>query len=282
MEHKMIKCIKTDDGYQAWVDNNPKYVGKSNNKIDAMNLASNELRNQNEIVVQIANSKIMLEENSFYDIDVKLYVCEIPNDERKKILLNSTTLNSHANLMIRGMLTLVENHNFTGANILLRPILENICIQFYLNLCENSLDDYWSHWMDDLVPKKQRNELRNKYKLTNIIPKIYKNEKANLMNKVKNKYNEILHLNPMKSDGGFLPSENILHSIKLINILILLNRLALIQNCYKSSSEGHKFYEHEIKRLLNYNNIDVMKFIPNDIISYINEINNYAQQGGTN
>lgn len=269
MIDNQIKIKKTADGYEGSTELLPGSTFKNNSELEVFLSITNELHIKNELSSQIHNFNIILHENNKYISDVSHIICSINNDNKKKILLNNMTLNGHANLMIKGMFTLINESNFTASDILLRPILENISLQFYLELIEDDLAAYWLHWMDDLASDDERSKLRKKYKLAKIIPEIYKGEKRDFMIKTKDKYNDILHLNPCITQGKYLPVDFILEKVIFSQNLLLLNRIAMIQNCYYSDTNGIKFFEETINHLVNYDIHDFWKFVPNQIIENI-------------
>ncbi|CAI9830775.1 hypothetical protein IBTHAUMO2_1090005 [Nitrosopumilaceae archaeon] len=182
-------------------------------------------------------------------------------DDRHRILGECLIYNEIANGLLDGINRLVESGNIVATLALVRPLLENIIRQFYLNLIPVDIKSYEEF---RLVNRDRSNQA--KYGISRMKSELYTGNNKKIMDLVVIQYNKITHQSALDC-GLFAPKWIIEGSMALgVNDLLLLNRLALLEHRAALGGGYDRFYGGVLKDILETSGGEFLHFVPDEIL----------------
>lgn len=181
--------------------------------------------------------------------------------DRHQILGECLIYNEIANGLMDGIIRLAESGNLVATMSLVRPLLENIIRQFYLNLVPTDIKSYSEF---RLVNKDRDNQA--KYGIGSMKRALYTGKNQKIMGLVINQYNKITHQSAMDC-GLSAPRWLIEESMAIgINDLLLLNRLALMEHRSALGCGFDGFYRFVLKDMLETSSGEFLHFVPDVLL----------------
>ena len=191
------------------------------------------------------------------------------NDMEKILIIER--LNDKTIELLEGALVLLRVNLFNAAQTLLRPIIENITTQFYLELVETDLDNYKTK-LSSKTPNQSRKKydkesmkIESEYRLSNMVDKLYLGDSKATMKWAINLHNSSIHPDP-RMDYQKNPKDDFLIILfDQIPVFSGLNLLARVQS-YRNTQYEHKVFLETNKQfsdLLQKNSVVLGRYVPN-------------------
>lgn len=224
----------------------------------------------------VAKKEIEIVQNIFSEsYKIRDYLISLHRGNTDKNDMNKITIIGHLNdktiELLDGVFMLLRLNLINVSQTLVRPIIDNIITQYYLDLIETDLANYEKKLLYQTPPKnktKPDEETRKiliNYKIDNMIDSLYSNDNKAKINEMMDWYNSFIHPDPRPNYNRILTVDSLKLLIHQSLSLSFLNLHARIQS-YQNTEYEHKIFldtNGPFIELLQRNSVVLGRYVPN-------------------